>query len=158
MTLEIDFEDEGQEVSAQTIEMLDKLLKHCAKELDVQNAELSVMFVDNDRIQEINAMYRDKDQPTDVISFALEEEGEGEVVIVGEADLPRVLGDIVISVPKAVEQAADYGHSFEREIGFLAVHGLLHLLGYDHMTEADESEMFGLQEKLLDSFGLTRSS
>jgi probable rRNA maturation factor len=100
--------------------------------------------------------YRGKDYPTDVISFALEEITEEEVPIIGE-DVPRVLGDIIVSVPKAVSQAEEYGHSFEREIGFLIVHGFLHLLGYDHMEKADEQEMFALQEDILNKFGLTRS-
>lgn len=157
MTLEVDFQDEGQEVSEEMLHLLDELLIHAAQRLEISNAELSVVFVDNARIQEINATYRDKNQPTDVISFALEEEGEGEVPIIG-GDFPRVLGDIIISVPKAKEQAEELGHSFRREMGFLTVHGFLHLLGYDHMTESDEVEMFALQEELLDSFGLLRSS
>ena len=71
-------------------------------------------------------------------------------------DLPRILGDIIISVEKAHEQAEEYGHSFLRELGFLAVHGFLHLLGYDHMTEEDEKEMFRRQEEILENYGLTR--
>jgi probable rRNA maturation factor len=90
-----------------------------------------------------------------VISFALEETTEGEVEIVGD-DIPVVLGDIIISVEKAKEQAEEYNHSFERELGFLAVHGLLHLLGYDHMTEQDEKEMFQKQEEILGEFNLGR--
>ena len=89
--------------------------------------------------------------PTDVISFALEEEED--VVIEG---MPRMLGDIIISTERTREQAEEYGHSFERELGFLAVHSLLHLLGYDHMNEADERAMFGKQDEILTSFGLTR--
>ncbi|MGQ0422304.1 rRNA maturation RNase YbeY, partial [Bacillus sp. HC-Mk] len=85
-------------------------------------AEVSVTFVDNERIREINRDYRDKDQPTDVISFAMEEMGEGEMEIVG-AEMPRMLGDLIISIPRAKEQAEEYGHSFDRELGFLALHG-----------------------------------
>jgi probable rRNA maturation factor len=85
----------------------------------------------------------------------MEEQGEGEVSIVG-VDMPPVLGDIIISVPRASEQAEEYGHSFTRELGFLAVHGLLHLLGYDHMTEEDEKKMFGKQKEILDAYGLKR--
>lgn len=157
MTLEIDFQDEGQSVPEDMTRLVEELLQYAAKTLNIGDAEMSVTFVDNDRIQEINRTYREKDQPTDVISFAMEDEVEGEVAIIG-ADLPRVLGDIIISIPKAKEQAEDHGHSFRRELGFLALHGFLHLLGYDHMTEADEREMFGLQNELLNSFGLTRSS
>ena len=72
-------------------------------------------------------------------------------------DMPRELGDLFISIDKTREQAADYGHSFERELGFLAVHGFLHLNGYDHLNEADEKEMFGLQKEILDAYGLKRA-
>ncbi len=157
MSLEVDFQDEDQDVSTEMITTLDDLLKFAANELKIDEAELSVSFVGNERIQEINATYRNKNQPTDVISFALEEEGEGEIPIVGE-ELPRILGDIILSIPKAYEQAEEHGHSFKRELGFLTLHGFLHLLGYDHMTEEEEKEMFSLQDTLLDSFGLTRSS
>ncbi|NGY78732.1 rRNA maturation RNase YbeY [Bacillus megaterium] len=120
-----------------------------------ENAEVSVTFVDNDRIQEINHQYRHKNQPTDVISFALEEMGEDEMQIIGD-ELPRVLGDIVISIPKAHEQAEEYNHSFMRELGFLTVHGFLHLLGYDHETSEDEKEMFTRQKDILEQYGLSR--
>src|SRR5690606_10406534 len=120
-----------------------------------ENTEVSITFVDNNEIQEINRDYRNLDKPTDVISFALEETTEGEVEIVGD-DIPVILGDIIISVEKAKEQEEEYNHSFERELGFLAVHGLLHLLGYDHMTEQDEKEMFQKQEEILGEFNLGR--
>lgn len=156
MPLEIDFIDETNELTEKQMEMINDLLSIAAKEEKVmENAELSITFVDNETIQQINREYRGKDAPTDVISFALEEMGEDEVEIVGE-NLPRVLGDIIISVPKAKEQAEEYGHSFEREIGFLTVHGFLHLLGYDHETQEDEKEMFEKQEKILEKFGLKR--
>ncbi|WP_420828878.1 rRNA maturation RNase YbeY [Metabacillus dongyingensis] len=136
--------------------MVETLLQHAAEaERVAQDAELSVTFVDNEKIKEINRVYRSKDQVTDVISFAMEEQGKGEVSIVG-VDMPPVLGDIIISVPRASEQAEEYGHSFTRELGFLAVHGLLHLLGYDHMTEEDEKKMFGKQKEILDAYGLKR--
>ena len=156
MSLEIDFLDEVNELSDQEINEVEKLLNYAASQENVQEgSELSVTFVSNDRIQEINREYRDKDRPTDVISFALEEMGEGELEIFGE-DIPRILGDIIISIPKAREQAEEYNHSFMRELGFLAVHGLLHLLGYDHMNEQDEKQMFDRQKEILDGFGLGR--
>ncbi|MBB5354525.1 putative rRNA maturation factor [Anoxybacillus mongoliensis] len=152
----IDFMDETNEITEQQIELIERLLQHAAKEENVRDgAEVSVTFVDNEKIREINRDYRGKDQPTDVISFALEEMGEEEIEIVG-ADVPPVLGDIIISVPKAREQAEQYGHSFMRELGFLAIHGFLHLLGYDHETEEGEKVMFAKQEQLLQQFGLTR--
>ena len=154
--LVIDFMDETNEITEEQVERIEKLLQHAAKEENVPDgAEVSVTFVDNEKIREINRDYRGKDQPTDVISFALEEMGEEEIEIVG-VDVPPVLGDIIISVPKAREQAEQYGHSFMRELGFLAVHGFLHLLGYDHGTEEEEKEMFTKQELILQQFGLTR--
>lgn len=156
MPLEIDYIDETQELDKETLEVILQLLHVAAKEESVdENSELSLSFVDNNRIHEINREYRGIDRPTDVISFALEEQTEEEMDIVGN-DLPRVLGDIIISIPKAKEQAEEYGHSFIRELGFLAVHGFLHLLGYDHGTNEEEREMFHKQEEILKEFGLTR--
>lgn len=156
MILNIDFLDETGEVQEAHIELVEKLLQHAAQLEGIeQDSEVSVTFVDNEAIHEINKQYRDKDQPTDVISFAMEELGEGEVAIIAEG-MPRILGDIIISTDRTREQAEEYGHTFERELGFLAVHGFLHLLGYDHMNEADEKEMFGRQDEILGSFGLGR--
>lgn len=156
MNLVVDFLDETNAVLDEHMEEIEKLLNFAAAKLAIEEgSEVSVTFVTNERIQEINREYRNKDSVTDVISFALEERGEGEVELIG-ADLPRVLGDIIISIAKAEEQAKDYGHSFMREFGFLAVHGFLHLLGYDHMTEEQEREMFTLQKEILDEYGLKR--
>jgi probable rRNA maturation factor len=156
MSLMIDLVDETNELKQEDLDLVEHLLQFASEKEEIQEeCEVSVTFVDNDRIQEINRDYRDKDQPTDVISFALEETNEEEVEIIG-ADMPRVLGDIIISVPKAREQAHEYGHSFQRELGFLAVHGFLHLLGYDHMTEEEEKIMFSRQREILDEYGLKR--
>ncbi|TDL34507.1 rRNA maturation RNase YbeY [Jeotgalibacillus sp. S-D1] len=157
MTLLIDFSDETAVLKQEDTELIHQLLTFAAEKEDIQNGECSITFVTNERIQEINRDYRKKDQPTDVISFAMEESGEGEINIIGGEELPRVLGDIIISVQVAQEQAEDYGHSFSRELGFLALHGFLHLLGYDHMKEADEAVMFGRQNAILEDFGLKRS-
>lgn len=105
---------------------------------------MQIIFVDNDTIQQINQMYRQKNQPTDVLSFVNDEEQDDS------------LGDIFISIDKAQEQAKTYGHSLKREIGFLAVHGYLHLKGYDHETKAQEEVMFKLQEDILLKANLTR--
>ncbi|NUI58582.1 rRNA maturation RNase YbeY [Bacillus amyloliquefaciens] len=157
MGLLIDIVDETNSVSADALQEVEKLLQFAAEKEGVQDqAEVSVTIVTNEEIREINRDYRGKDTPTDVISFALEEEGEDEVEIVG-ADMPPVLGDIIISADRTKEQAEEYGHSFMRELGFLAVHGFLHLLGYDHMTKEEEVEMFSKQKDLLDEYGLTRS-
>ena len=110
-------------------------------------AEVSVTFVGNNEIQTLNREYRHKDAPTDVLSFPLGENGEYDI---NEDTGAYVLGDVVISMEKAVEQAERYGHSLSREVGFLTVHSMLHLLGYDHMEEADEKVMFSLQDEILD--------
>ncbi|WP_379966169.1 rRNA maturation RNase YbeY [Ectobacillus sp. sgz5001026] len=155
MSMHIDYFDETNEVDESYTEMIQNLLEVAAKREKVSEAEMSITFVTNERIQELNATYRGKNQPTDVISFAMEDMGEGEEELVA-ADMPRMLGDIVISIPRTKEQAEEYGHSFMRELGFLSVHGFLHLLGYDHMNEADEKIMFGKQKEILDEFGLHR--
>ena len=152
----IDLVDETDQLSAEQLDVIEKLLNFAADKENVEDdSEVSVTFVSNERIHEINREYREKDAPTDVISFAMEELGEGEIELIG-AEQPRVLGDIIISVPKAEEQAKEYGHSFLRELGFLSVHGFLHLLGYDHMEKADEEKMFSRQKELLKQCGHTR--
>lgn len=156
MTLLIDSLDETKELSSELIIEIERIINFAAKKENImEQSEVSITFVSNERIQEINREYRDKDTPTDVISFAMEELGEGEVELIGE-EMPRILGDIIISIPKAKEQAKEYGHSFIRELGFLAVHGFLHLLGYDHMTKEEEKVMFTRQKEILDEYGLTR--
>ncbi|WP_391201957.1 rRNA maturation RNase YbeY [Psychrobacillus sp. L4] len=154
--LEIDVMDETNTLAEQTIELVGKVLQFTAEQQKVKGgSEVSVTFVTNDAIQEINRTYRKKDVPTDVISFAMEEMGDGEIEI-KDADIPTLLGDIVISVERANEQAESYAHTVERELCFLAVHGFLHLLGYDHGTKDEEKIMFGLQETILQAFGLKR--
>lgn len=150
--LTVDFIDDDEMIAADHLSEIEKLLQFAAQQEGIdEEAEVAVSFVDEDEIQSINKEYRDKDSVTDVISFALEEGEDFEM-----PDAPRVLGDIIICVKRAEEQAEEYGHSFERELGFLSVHGLLHLLGYDHMNEADEKKMFGRQDEILNAYGLTR--
>ncbi|MFF2754276.1 rRNA maturation RNase YbeY [Psychrobacillus sp. NPDC058041] len=154
--LELDLMDETNTLTEQTTELVEKVLQFAAQQQAIKDgSEVSVTFVTNDAIQDINRTYRSKDVPTDVISFAMEEMGEGEIEI-KNADMPMLLGDIVISVERAKEQADSYAHTFERELCFLAVHGFLHLLGYDHGTKEEEQVMFGLQETILQAFGLKR--
>ncbi|WP_208560139.1 rRNA maturation RNase YbeY [Marinilactibacillus kalidii] len=159
--MEIILYDETTRLKAEEEQLITELLDFAAEKLSLEpTAEISVTIVDNKRIQEINKTYRNKDYATDVISFAMEDEHEDEeawIIPDEEAfDLPRVLGDLFVSIDKAIEQAEEYGHSFKRELGFLVVHGLLHLNGYDHMTDADEKEMFALQEEILKEYGLER--
>ena len=158
--MEIAFLDETNTVSQEKINEIDELLQYAADYLKLpEDTEMSVTFMDNAAIQVINRDYRDKDQPTDVISFALEEETEEELPIIFDDEMPampRNLGDIMISVERVKEQASEYAHSYDRELGFLALHGFLHINGYDHMTPEDEKEMFGLQKEILDAYGLKR--
>jgi len=154
--MQIDFQDQTSKLSDGQIDLLQKLFDYAAQNESVQeNAELSVSFVNNRDIQELNKTYRKKDDPTDVISFALQDAVADSIGIVG-SNVPLILGDIVISIDKVEEQATEYNHSFERELGFLAVHGFMHLLGYDHMDETEEKNMFQKQNDILDGFGLER--
>ena len=147
------------EVFNLTDEDLDKELKELkeflikvAEDEKLGNVIFNVIIVDNPKIHEINKEYRNIDRETDVISFALEDEKSFNTTDV------RMLGDIYISIDKVRSQAKEYGHSFKRELYFLSIHGLLHLLGYDHMTEEDEKVMFGKQEEVLDRYGIKREN
>ena len=129
-----------------------KIIREACKELDIQDdLELSVIFVDDKRIHVINREYRQIDRSTDVISFALEDSEQYYI-----EGMPREIGDIFISIDHAKMQAEEYGHSFYREMCFLFTHGLLHLLGFDHMNEEDEKVMFGRQKTILDALNITR--
>ncbi|MBR1414141.1 MAG: rRNA maturation RNase YbeY [Bacilli bacterium] len=129
---------------------LDGVIDATLKHENVKNAIFTIIFVDEEKIQNLNREYRNIDRVTDVISFALEDNSDFKF------DDFRVLGDIYICIPRMIEQAKDYGHSIKRELSFLTVHGLLHLLGYDHMTKEDEEVMFGLQELILNGENITR--
>lgn len=132
------------------IENINELLNFVIKKENLENCLFNVIIVDNDYIHKLNKEYRGIDRPTDVISFALEDE-------VDDVKLDfRVLGDIYISLDKTYEQAKLYNHSFLRELSFLTIHGLLHLLGYDHMVKEDEEVMFKKQDELLNEFGIVR--
>ncbi len=132
------------------IDVLRKYLKYATKELKIEKGIFNIIFVSNEEIHEINKNYRNTDRVTDVISFALE---DNEDVVYKDF---RLLGDIYIAIDVAYDQALEYNHSREREVCFLATHGILHLLGYDHMNKEEEKIMFSKQDKLLDGFGITR--
>lgn len=134
----------------QNYEYLDEVITKVFEHENVHNAICSIIFVDNEEIHQINKERRGVDRATDVISFALEDSPDD----FGEF---RILGDIFISIPKMQEQAKEYGHSEKRELSFLVVHGLLHLLGYDHMkSKKDEEIMFSLQDEILESLNILR--
>ena len=125
--------------------LLEKTIEHLSLHFD---PFISVTIVDNDYIHEINRTYRHIDRPTDVISFAFLDDNPNRDQVF-QSNQMVVLGEIYISYQKAEEQASAYGHSLDRELRFLFVHGLLHLLGYDHMNEEDEKVMFRLQDEIL---------
>ena len=132
---------------------LDKLkeyVKYVVKKLKIEKCEFNIIIVDNEKIQMINREYRHIDRETDVISFAFEDNMD-----VCYKDF-RLLGDIYISIDRCYSQALEYGHSREREICFLATHGILHLLGYDHIEKEDEEVMNSLQNELLDGYDIKR--
>ena len=131
---------------------MEKFINYCTLELKLKNVMFNVIIINDDEIHKLNKKYRNIDRATDVITFALEDYKEGPTLDI------RVLGDIYISYDKVIKQAKDYGHSKTRELCFLAVHGLLHLLGYDHMKEEDERKMFNLQKELLNNYGIKKES
>lgn len=155
----VELYDDQQTLTDELTQMVQDVLAYAADYLELEeNCAMSVIIVDNEEIQNINREYRQKDAVTDVISFALEESVvEDDFPAIQEVmDESRELGDIFVSFQRAQEQAVEYGHSFKRELGFLVVHGFLHLNGYDHMTDEEEAEMFDLQRDILDGFGLVR--
>lgn len=119
-------------------------------------AEVSIALVSDRYIQELNSHYRHKDCPTDVLSFAMQEEIDEEPSMDDVGEEGEMLGDVVISLETAERQAAEFGHSFRREVAFLTVHGVLHLLGYDHETDADREVMRAREEAALERLKLTR--
>jgi len=178
MTLSLEWIDEREGGAGareeQWIDLLEKLLRIAGEKEAVTEGIVTLTFTDDDGIRELNRQYRGLDKPTDVLSFSLvegeepdihyndeyeaSEEGSEEWEDEENANSPfsDLLGDVVISIPRAEAQAAEYGHSFERELGFLFVHGFLHLIGYDHGDEEQEKEMFAKQEDVLREAGLLR--
>ena len=159
--MDLEIYDDTKNVPEEKIKLIEDILNCAGSYLKLpENTEMSVTLMDNEHIHEINKKYRGVDKPTDVISFAIEEDDPDEVPIIlpedEEFDIPKNIGDIMVSMDKVKEQAEYLGHSEDRELGFLVVHGFLHLNGYDHMKEEDEKEMFGLQREILDSYGLAR--
>lgn len=157
--MDITLYDETNHIKEEETGWMVDLLQLAKEKLDLEETiEVSITFVENTKIREINKEYRNNESVTDVISFAVEDDEDDvfRLLEIDEENSTRDLGDIFISYDKAVEQAEEYGHSLKREIGFLLVHGFLHLNGYDHMTVSEEKIMFGLQEEILDEYGLRR--
>lgn len=174
----VDIIDDQAYLASGQEKLLHEVIEAAAKYLNLpEGIELDLSIVSNEEIQVLNRDYRGLDKPTDVLSFALTEvtsefdvdfahldlteeaeetEDLEETEFQDEEAIPQHLGDIIISYPRAQEQAQDYGHSLDRELAFLAVHGFLHLNGYDHQTEEEAQEMFKIQEEVLTTYGLTR--
>lgn len=153
--MNIDFQDQTSQITEEEKNILEKLILFTAQSEKIpENAEVSISFVDNEEIKALNNQYRNYDEVTDVLSFGMDEDRTN--LNHNTVNVPIALGDIVIAVDRAREQAEAYNHSLMRELGFLTVHGLLHLLGYDHIEKEDEKLMFGKQTDILDAFGLER--
>ena len=135
------------------LETVEKVLEKALEKEKLENTYFNLIIVDNNYIHELNKKYRNIDRPTDVITFALEDENS--IIIPNEE---RILGDIYISIDKAREQSQEYQHSLLRELSFLAVHGFYHLLGYDHQTKEEEKIMFQKQEEVLEEYGIRREN
>ena len=133
------------------LETVEKVLLHAMDKEKLKDTCFDVIIVDNKYIHNLNKEYRNIDRETDVITFALDDDK----TVINNSGV-HILGDIYISIDKAKSQAEEYGHSFLREICFLAVHGFYHLLGYDHMTKEDEEVMFKKQEEVLDEYEIKR--
>ena len=131
----------------ENIEDIRKVIDYAYKKEQLVDTFFNIIIVDNDYIHKLNKEYRNIDRETDVITFALEDEKDMML-----PDGMRILGDIYISLDKAIEQAKEYKHSIKRELTFLAVHGFYHLLGYDHMTKEEEKIMFAKQKEVLDNY------
>ncbi len=129
-------------------EYLNEVLDYAIKKLNIDNSIFDIIFIDDEEMHKLNKEYRGIDRTTDVLSFALNDNKHIDAFI-------NSLGDIFISIPKMKSQAIEYGHSEKRELSFLALHGLLHLLGYDHtLGKKEEEEMFGLQKEILSELGI----
>ena len=134
----------------QNYDYLKEVINHTLEVMDAKESIFTIIFVTKEEIHELNKQYRGVDRVTDVISFALEDAHD-----VSLSDI-RVLGDIYICIDRMKEQAIEYNHSETRELSFLTVHGLLHLLGYDHQTKEEEEVMFNLQRKILCDLNINR--
>ncbi len=139
-------------------DLINKVVDECFKTegLDKLKLYISITLTVPEVIKEANKKYRNIDKATDVLSFPMFEKEEIETLIKNNYDVEDVLGDLIISIPKVKEQAIEYGHSFERELAYMVVHGFYHLMGYDHMEENDKKEMRQKEDGVLNKLGITR--
>lgn len=153
--MQIDIIDQTNHLTIKQVELMRNVLAFAGeREKITDNVELSITIVTNKEIKALNAQYRNKNEATDVLSFEMDNRFRE---VDNQIDIPIMLGDIIISYDKIKEQSERYNHSFEREIAFLALHGLLHLLGYTHDSKEEEEVMFQKQESILEEFKLERN-
>ncbi len=147
MEVLIDNRQETKSINDESIKLIETAIEACLiEEKKNSKVEISISFVNNKEIKELNKKYRGKDYPTDVLSFPLNEEVEGLII----------LGDIIVSIDKVIQQSEEYNHSFERELTYLIIHGMFHLLGYDHLIEEDKKIMRGKEKKIVKELELFR--
>lgn len=150
-------EQDKVEISEDLLKSINDIIKACEEEEGIRfENEISLTFTDNENIRQINKEYRDIDSETDVLSFPMYEKDELEEEKKSLDSFVKMLGDIVISLEKAKEQAIDFGHSFEREVCYLVCHSMFHLMGYDHIDEEDKKIMREKEEKIMNKFNITR--
>ena len=151
MHIQISYDD-GIARDTKIEEVIQKVCDEVSRVYGLEDDELSILLCDNKKIHELNNEYRGIDRPTDVLSFALNEGDDYE----GSEEEHHLLGDMILSLERAHEQAIEYGHSFERELAYLTTHSCLHILGYDHMTDEDKKEMRTEEEFVLSNLGYVR--
>ena len=140
-------------------DIVKRVFEECFKEEQLQDSKLyiTVTFTNPKNIQSINKEYRNIDRPTDVLSFPMYQKEElDQKIEKKDFQYQDILGDIVISIPKVEEQAKEYGHSFERELSYMLIHGFYHLMGYDHIEEEDKKQMRKKEEKILETLNISR--
>ena len=153
---DIHYEQIDQNVEYENL--INKVVNECFKTegLDKLKLYISITLTVPEVIKEANKKYRNIDKATDVLSFPMFEREELETLIKNNYDVEDVLGDLIISIPRVKEQAIEYGHSFERELAYMVVHGFYHLMGYDHMEDDDKKEMRQKEDEVLNKLGITR--
>ena len=150
---------DGIDQNAQYEEIINRVINECFinENMDKLKLYISITLTVPEIIKEINNKYRKIDKATDVLSFPMFEKDELEKIIKDKYEIDDVLGDIVISIPKVQEQAKEYGHSFERELSYMCVHGFYHLMGYDHIVEEEKKEMRKKEDEILNKLNITRN-
>lgn len=153
---EVNFQDIEENI--QYIKLVERVLRQAFKieNIDKINLYINIILTNSENIKKINKIYREIDKETDVLSFPMFERDEIENMKIKGNSIEDVLGDIVISIERVKEQAEEYGHSFERELSYMLIHGFYHLMGYDHMKEDDKKEMREKEETVLNLLQITR--